>query len=116
MKTSKYQVGGSFSSALLRNQRRNRWRKRLAALRARAFDFQDRGLGDKFTRVCERIQAWIDNDAPPAELVLSRPVAGKPAPLRFVNNTLADGSKRAQKVLFSGSRDCIAGQLDLFNE
>lgn len=39
---------------------------------------------------------------------------GKPAPERFENNRMADGSKRPQKVLFSGSRTCITGQADLF--
>jgi hypothetical protein len=52
-------------------------------------------------------------DAEP--FALTSPVNGKPAREVFKDNRMADGSKRPQKVLFGGSRSCIAGQSDLFS-
>lgn len=60
-----------------------------------------------------RIDAdWKPDHGPAFEL--SRPSAGKAQPATFHNNTLADGSRRAQGVLFAGSHSCLPGQGDLF--
>lgn len=51
-----------FDSAVIRNQRRNRWRRRLNALRGREADFRALGQAERFEAVCERIQAFLDDD------------------------------------------------------
>ena len=56
----------------------------------------------------------IQADGPAFALV--PPSAGKPLPAQFANNTRLDGSRLPQKVLFSGSKSCCAGQRDLFGE
>ena len=106
----------SFKSALVRNQRRNRWRKRLAALRLRVFDFQDIGQGERFDRVVARIEAFLDENRGivPPDFALQSAPARQHVPATFPNNTRLDGKPMAQKVLFSGSRQCLPGQGDLF--
>lgn len=53
-------------------------------------------------------------ESDPTPFALSRPASVKVLPERFHNNTLADGSPRAQRVLFAGSHSCLPGQGDLF--
>ena len=50
----------------------------------------------------------------PDRFTLTRPMDGKPARLKFTNNTRADGTPLRQGVLFAGSRDCLPAQNDLF--